>query len=383
MSRPASSDARATRPGVAVLGTWALNRALLERQLLLRRRRMDAAAAIEHLVGMQAQAPLAPYVALWSRLERFEPDELSELLRSRAAVRTHVMRSTIHLVTRRDCLALRPPMQSVVARSYASTPFAKALAGADTDAIVAAGRELLEQRPHTRAELGRLLAERWPELDAASMSAAVAYLVPSVQVTPRGIWGERGPAAWAAVETWLGEPLPERPAPPDDAVLRYLAAFGPASVPDARTWSGLAQLGEVFERLRPRLATFRDEAGRELFDLPDAPRPDPGLPAPPRFLPEYDNVLLSHADRTRINDEGHPLPWPAGDGAAMGTLLVEGFVRGVWKVARERGGARLSVEPYARLTARQRDEVAAEAGALLDLVAAGAETRDVEISAPR
>ena len=344
---------------------------------------MGAAAAIEHLVGMQAQAPLAPYVALWSRLEGFEPEELAELMRARDAVRTHVMRATIHLVTRRDCMALRPLMQSVVARSYASTPFAKALAGADTEAIVAAGAGLLDEGPRSRAELARILAERWPELDASSMSAAVGYLVPTVQVTPRGVWGARGPAVWATIEDWLGEPLPDSPAPPDEAVLRYLAAFGPATVADARTWSGLAGLGEVFERLRPRLATFRDEAGRELFDLPDAPRPEPDIPAPPRFLPEYDNVLLSHADRTRINDEGHPMPWPAGNGAAMGTLLVDGFLRGTWRVTRHGDEARLAIEPYVSFTAQQRHEVEAEAAALLDLVAPNAARREVDLAAGR
>ncbi|MEP6953132.1 MAG: crosslink repair DNA glycosylase YcaQ family protein, partial [Solirubrobacteraceae bacterium] len=143
-------------------------------------------------------------------------------------------------------------------------------------------------------------------------------------------------------------------------VLRYLAAFGPASIPDVRTWSGLTRQRDVIERLRPELRTFRDARGRELFDLPDAPRPDPDIAAPPRFLPEYDNVLLSHADRSRINGDGRLVPLPPGNGGVRGTVLVDGVFRGLWRVERDGPVAVVRVEPFGRFTRAERAAVVAE-----------------------
>jgi hypothetical protein len=251
----------------------------------------------------------------------------------------------------------------------------------DTEALVAAGRELLDERPRTRAELGGILAERWPDRDAGSLSAAVSYLLPAVQVPPRGVWGETGQAAWATIERWLGAALPTQAPAADDTVLRYLAAYGPATVADIRTWSGLTRLGEAIERLRPRLRTFRDERGRELFDLPDAPRPDPDVPAPPRFLPEYDNVLLSHADRARINDDARPVPLFPGNGAVRGTVLVDGFYRGTWKIVRHGDRATLHVEPFRRVDKREAGDLAAEGQRLLAFAAADAPSHDVVLVA--
>ena len=364
-----------------VLNRRALNRALLARQLLLQRAPLSAAAAIERLVGLQAQAPNAPYVGLWTRLEDFRHDELARLITERRAVRMWLMRGTVHLVSARDGLALRPVIQTMAERNLHSSPFGRHLVGLDSAELLAAARALVEERPRTRAELGPLLGERWPERDAAALAYAATYLLPLVQVPPRGLWGDSGPVTLTTIESWLGHPLDSEKSP-EALIPRYLAAFGPASVQDMRTWSGLSGLGAVVERLRPRLRTFRDEAGRELFDLPGAPRPDPETPAPPRFLPEYDNVLLSHADRTRIMAPGRRVPLPPGNGGVCGTVLLDGFFRGAWRITRQRGAATLRVDPFEPLSAQERAALIEEGARLLAFAAADASAHDVQVAVP-
>jgi hypothetical protein len=354
------------------MNSRALNRALLARQLLLERQPLGIEAAIEHLVGLQAQNPRDPYLGLLARVEDFEPAELSRMLASRGVARAALMRATLHLATAGDCVALRSAMAPVLARTFGSTAWAKASARADLDAVLAVAAEILQARPRTRAELGPLLSARFPERDGASLSYAVTYLMPLVQVPPRGLWDRSGPATWAPMLSWLGQPLPE-PGTPDALVLRYLAAFGPAAPRDIRVWSGLAGLGEVVERLRPGLVTFRDEQGVELFDLPDAPRPEEDLPAPVRFLPEYDNLLLSHADRSRVIPEGRqPTGW-------AGNLLLDGFYLGSWKPELSRRQARLVVKPQARLSATEQAAIEAEGMALLAKLAPEVEDREVQL----
>jgi hypothetical protein len=320
-------------------------------------------------------------VALWSRLDSFRPEELAGLITERRAVRTSLMRTTLHLVTARDCLALRPLLQPMLASRFASSPFARHVAGMDMEALLAAGRALLEEQPRTTAELGKRLQERWPDRDAASLAYAVRYQVPLVQIPPRGVWGASGQATWATVESWLGRPVGAESieAGLEEMVLRYLAAFGPATVNDVQAWCWLTRLREVVERLRPRLRTFRDEAGNELFDLPDAPRPDPETPTPPRFLPEYDNVLLSHADRTRVMSADRTIPLLPGNGGVSGTLLVDGFFQGVWKIARRGGAATLLVELFESVAERDRAEVEEEGARLLAFVAGEGGEQAVEV----
>jgi hypothetical protein len=368
---------RLSTPAATVLSRRALNRALLERQMLLRRVQRPAVDTIEHLVGLQSQVPNSPYVSLWTRLEGFQPDKLSQLISDRQVVRIALMRSTIHSVSARDCLALRPLIQPVLDRGLKGA-YGKRLAGLDLAAVAAAGRELVEETPRTFSALGALLAERWPDRDLAALANAVRARVPLVQIPPRGLWGGGGQATHTSAEQWLGRSLDAAPAL-DDLILRYLAAFGPATVKDVQIWSGLTGLREVIARLRPRLLTFRDEQGAELLDLPDAPLPDPDTPAPPRFLAEYDNVLLAHADRTRIlADEHRPRVWA--ENGYLPTVLVDGFVAGTWKIARDRDSATLNVELFARLSKKNETAVIREGARLLDFTDAGADAREVRIT---
>lgn len=365
-------------PERQMLGQRALNRALLERQLLLQRANLDPLDVIEHLVGMQAQAPNAPYVGLWTRLADFQPGQLARLITGHEAVRAHVMRGTIHLVSAHDCLTLRALVQPVLARAFAGSPFARNLAGIDLDVLGGAGRALLDERPRTRAELSQALGQRWPDHDPVSLAYAITYLEPTVQVPPRGIWGATGQATYTTTQAWLGRRLMPPPAP-EDVVTRYLAAFGPATVKDMQA-CGLTRLREVTDRMRPQLRIFRGERGDELLDLPGVPRPDPQTPAPPRFLPEYDNVLLSHADRTRVVPGNRRVPLPPGSGAARGTVLIDGFWRATWEIVRQRDTASLHIEPFTRISKEEAGAVTAEGARLLTFAAADSTAHDVRLA---
>ncbi|MEC4574984.1 winged helix DNA-binding domain-containing protein [Streptomyces virginiae] len=345
---------RTTHP---VLDTRALNRATLARQLLLGRAEMSARDAVAHLLGLQAQNVKPPYFQLHARLAGFEPAELAGLMESREVVRMVTMRSTIHTHTAHDALTLRPLVQP--ARDREVTYFRKGLDGVDLDRLAHRARAFVEGEPRTMAEIREDLLREWPDADPQSLSVAARCLLPLVQVTPRGVWGRSGQVRLTTVENWLGEPAGAAQ-PVDDVVLRYLAAFGPASVKDMQTWAGVTRLREAFERLRPRLAVFRDENGVELFDLPDAPRPDAGTPAPPRFLPEFDNLLLSHTDRTRVVPaEVKGRSWTGNQ--AHCTLLVDGFLAGLWRLE----GGVLTVELFDRVPKAAQEEIVAEGEKLI------------------
>jgi Winged helix DNA-binding domain len=371
-------------PGVASegnLGRRELNRALLERQFLLRRVGLPVRDAVEHLLGLQAQAIAPPYYGLWSRLEGFDPHELGRMLTDREAVRMTLMRGTVHLVTVRDALLLRPLVQVVIERGH-NGAFGRRMGGADIGELERAVREELDGEVLHPRELGRRLVARGVGDDVEAIGNATRVYVPLVQVPPRGVWGRSGQAKYATLEAWTGRSLEPTPSI-DEVVLRYLAAFGPASVMDMQNWSGLTKLREAFDRLRPRLVTFRDEAGRELFDLPDAPRPDPAVPAPVRFLGEYDNVLLGHADRTRIIPPDFPWREMLAPGRFVNNMLVDGMLRGTWWIEREgKRSATLAIRPFGELAPAEREEVAAEAERMVEFSEPEAAARDVRFEPP-
>jgi hypothetical protein len=359
----------------------ALNRALLERQLLLLRADLEPSETIEHLLGLQAQAPMPPYYGLWSRLDGFDPNELGRMITEREVVRMTLMRGTVHLVTVRDALRLRPLVQPMIERVYNGT-FGRRMAGADPEQLASAVRELLVDEHLTARELGRRLVERGIGEDLEAMGVAVRAYVPLVQVPPRGVWGAGGQAKYAPLEAWTGREQEAEPSI-DDFVVRYLGAFGPASVMDMQNWSGLTKLKEVFERLRPQLVAFRNEDGKELFDLPDAPRPDPETAAPVRFLGEYDNVLLGHADRRRIIPADFPWQEMLRPGRFVNNLLVDGVLRATWWIEREGEGEKrvtLGIRPFRRLTRAEREEVFAEAQRMAEFATPDAEVRDVRFA---
>jgi Winged helix DNA-binding domain len=364
-----------------VLSLRALNRATLARQLLLQRSRMSIPAAIEHLVGLQAQTPHTAYTGLWTRLEGFRPQDLSDLLVERAVVRLALMRSTIHMVTARDAWRLRPLIQPVLDRTQKGQ-FGRRLEGIDMDAVVEMGRAFVDEVPRTFKALGDHLLTRWPGRDRFGLEQAVRAGVPLIQVPPRGLWGRSGPIAHTSIEAWLGEP-PDEPYTLESMVLRYLGAFGPASVMDTQAWCGLTKLSEVFERLRPTLAVFRDEGGRELFDIPEAPRPDPDTPAPPRFLYDFENMLLSYADRSRAIPPEVIRGVDTTTQEALSTFTLDGFVAGIWRVDRARAAASLVVTPIRPMSTLETSALTDEGQGLLGFLAADSTVREVRVADPR
>jgi hypothetical protein len=346
-----------------VLSRRALNRATLARQYLLERAPAPALEAIEHLGGMQSQAPLAPYVGLWTRLQGFAPDRLSALIERREVVRLHMMRNTVHLVTARDCLTWRSRFAALHAAEFRAH-FRGRVDGVDLDEVAREATRLLEERPRSRAELGALLADRHPGAEPSALAYWATHHLALCQVPPRGVWGKSGAAAWTPVESWLGQPL--RSVSLDELVLRYLGAFGPATVADVQVWSGLTGLREVVERLP--LRRFRGEEGQVLYDLPDAPRPSGELVAPPRFLPEYDNLLLSYKDRTRIIPGNRSVPLPPGNGATTGTVLLDGMWQGTWQIRDQT----MSVRLFTKLSHADRDGLLVEAERLCAFLRPGA-----------
>ncbi|WP_344314197.1 winged helix DNA-binding domain-containing protein [Fodinicola feengrottensis] len=340
-----------------VVSRRVLNRALLERQLLVRRCKLRPAAAIERLVGLQAQATNPPFHGLWSRLVNFDQRQLDELITSRQVVRAATMRGTLHLHTADDFLTIRAVVQPGFERAMQST-YAKVLDGMDVNELAKVGRELLAGEPLTFGQLRDGLLARWPGRHPTMVTNAVRTQVPLVQVPPCGTWDRSGPRVYTTIEKWLDRPVSAEPAV-ESLISRYLSVFGPATVADVQNWSGLTRLGEVVERMRPTLRTLRTEDGAELFDLPRGALPDPDLPVPVRLVAEFDNVVLGHADRSRIVPDKYRKRIMTVNGIVRGTVLSDGFVAGLWKIQRTKTAATLVVTPFSVL-----DQEATEAEAL-------------------
>lgn len=369
-------------PAVApTLSRRALNRATLARQLLLERHAVAPLDAIERLGGMQAQLARPPFVGLWTRVQGFTREQLLALVHDRQVVRATLMRATLHLVSARDYLRVRRALQPMFTAGLASL-FGERAAGLELERLLALSRTLLEERPRAFDELRTLLAAHDFAVDERVLGYTVRLQLPLVQVpSPTAAWGWDAKAPFALADGWLGAPLHDDDAP-HALVRRYLAAFGPATAADAQAWSGLRGLREVLHAMRPELATFRDERGRELFDLPDAPRPDEAADAPVRFLPEFDNLVLAHDDRTRLLAAEHRPRIVSRNLQVAATVLVDGMVAGTWKVARTRGTATLVVQPFATLGRAVQRVLHEEGLALLRFAEPEARTHELRVDPP-
>ena len=362
------------------LTTRQLNRALLARQWLLARKRRSVRDAVHALAGLQSQEPKDPYVALWSRIEGFEPQRLRDAGRRKRIVRGSYLRGTLHTASADDFIALRLLLQPVIDREVAARR--KLMVGFEATALESAARALMADAPLTAQQLGERLQPRFPAAQKAGIAYWVRNRIALAIVPGEERWGYRRPPLFVPAEQWLECPL-SRDTPQAALLLRGLSAIGPASAADLRAWSGMAGIGPVLEALRPQLRSFRDEGGRELFDLPAAPRPRAETPAPVRLLPEYDNVLLSHADRTRIQPPRHAHHFVAANGRRPCALLVDGFVRGAWRNASAHGAATIEVRLFEKIPAAARAEVGVEAEALLRMLEPDATACDVRVLASR
>jgi hypothetical protein len=355
-----------------------LNRATLARQLLLQREPLSAADAVQRLAGMQAQEPKHPFIGLWTRIEGFEADELRGALAEREIVRATLMRSTLHLMTATDYAALRMSLQPPM--SVAKRVLGARSEGLDLERVLPAARTLLEGRPLAFDRIRALLAEQFPDVNDRALGYAVRTLVPLVMVPAQDArWGFARVAEFALADEWLGAELDGEDGAREALVRRYLGAFGPASAADVQTWSGVGGMKTVLKGMRDSLEVFEDERGRELFDAPDAPRPDADTAAPPRFLPEFDNLVLAHDDRTRlIADEHRPLVTTK-NLRVRATFLVDGVVAGTWTIEVKRKVATLRLAPFARLAKRSAKALAEEGEALVRFAEPDAAGHAVEI----
>jgi hypothetical protein len=355
-----------------------LNRATLARQFLLERASMPVPATIERLVGLQAQQALPPYVGLWTRLHDFQREDLAKLIEDRTVIKATLMRSTLHLFTAKDYLLLRATLQPVLTNAFEAVLRDRAK-GLDVENLVTVAREYLAETPRTFAEITAHFGELMPDADPGAVRYGIGTHLPLIQVPVSSGWSYPGNPKFTLAEEWLGQTIPTE----EDLrtlILRYLAAFGPARVTDLQTWSGLGKLKETMEHLQPELVTYRDEQGVELFDLPEMELPPADTPAPERFLPEFDNLLLSHSNRTRVVADAHRSKVYLPGLRVAATFLVDGFVRGAWKVEKAKGVATLVMDPFGPLTPQNRQALSDEGEKLVRFVEPGAKAYAVRFA---
>jgi len=361
-----------------VLTLRELNRATLARQMLLEREEISVSDAVQRLAGLQAQVPGPPYVGLWTRLRDFRREYLTRLVEQRLVVRATLMRATLHLMTAEDYARLRPAIQPALTRAMESAA-GKRLEGLDIDRLARTAHAYFEEEPRTFAELRPWLAGIQPDRDLSALAYAVRTHLPLVQVPSGGRWGYPGNAPFTTAESWLGRPL-SGPGDPRELIRRYLAAFGPATVADVQKWSGLSRLKEFVDQMKPELRSYRDEGGKELLDLPDAPLPPADTPAPVRFVPDYDNLILAHAGRRRMISDEYRSRIFLSAARVRATFLVDGFVQGVWKIEKNKGTATLVIEPFITLSKKDSDALVEEGERLVRFVEDGAKRHEVRFA---
>ena len=363
----------------APLSLRALNRATLARQHLLARTTTDAVTVVHDVAGLQAQLARPPFVGLWTRMEGFTREGLTAPVHARQLVRATAMRGTLHVMTAADYLALRAPLATMLAAEASGVLGARS-DGFDAGQLIADARAILQERgPLPFDALRDALAARWPDADVRAMGYTVRMHLPLVQVPTAGApWAWDGKAPFTPADAWLGAPC-ATDAGPAALVRRYLAAFGPATPADAQAWSGLKGLRATFDAMRDELVTLRDAGKRELFDLPDAPRPGEDADAPVRLLPEFDDLVLAHHDRTRIVADAHRPRIVSKNLQVAATFLVDGMVAGTWTVAKARGTATLTLHPFAAPAPRVRRALEAEGEALVRFVEPDARAHAVAV----
>jgi Winged helix DNA-binding domain len=340
---------------VRTLSERRLNRALLARQLLLERARLPLPRALERMGTLQAQYAPSMYVGLWSRVEGFERDDLTRALEARTVVQGTLMRTTIHLVSATDYWPLAVAVRQARRDSWMKAIGSRGVTVAELEAAAGRLRERLREGPVRRAELDAIVGK--------GNAIPAGLWLDLVRVPPSGTWERRRADLYAAAEDWLGPPTDT--VTPDDGVEhlvgRYLTGFGPATAADIADWGGLhpSAVTPVLERME--LRRFVDERGQVLVDLPRAPLPDPDTPAPVRFLPTWDAMLLVHTRRKGVLAEAHRARiFNTKTPHSVCTFLVDGTVAGTWRY--ERG--EVVAAPFEPLDPETADELEAEAARL-------------------
>ncbi len=356
-----------------------LNRATLARQGLLERRRAPVADVVRDVGGLQAQLPVPPVIGLWSRVEGFARVDLRDAVRRGDLVRGTSLRGTLHLHHVDDYRALRMTLQPMLDRL--ARGMARRMRAEDEAPAREVGRALFDAGPVTVAQLKAAMAARFPESEAQALANLSRLGLPLlVQPDDDAVDGWKANAPFVSATSLVGDTL--APADPELVVRRFLEVLGPGTAKDAQTWSSLRGLAAVMRRMHDtgELEVVTTWEGDELYDLPGAPRPSDEVAAPPRFLPMWDNVLLSHADRSRVIDPAYRPYLAAKNGMSPPTFLVDGFVHGTWKLEQQSAGrVALVLSPFARIPAAHEDALIAEGEALLAFLHPDARTRQVRV----